>query len=564
MKKLISIAVAVVMMTVAMAAFGVQVSAEGDTFETAMPITLGKEYKNQEITREDPRDIFRFTLSSVGKVTLDVSAYYKYACCYLYDADGDEIWCTCTLWNESAGVMHGVWEVDLTKGTYYFAVIRERLWTDNAYYSGPYKFKISYKSSAESFAEPQGGDNNTMTTADKITLKKTYKGQLAQNDDIDYFKLSLKAKASITLKYTAYMEYSDFFIYDPNGNKVWESNGNTWNESSGKSTKNEKIDLNKGTYYLVVSQCGISSMKRTGNYTFSVNCNHSWKTTSTVKATLTANGKQNQKCAVCADTRTVTIKKVKSFKLSATTFDYNGKTKSPTVTVRDSSGKALKKGTDYTVTYSGGRVSPGEYKVTVKMKGNYSGSKVLTFKILPGKTSKVTLTTKKTNLNATWKAVKGASGYKVVLKSVKSGSTIKTITTTSAKATFKNLKNGTKYKVIVTAYKTIGGKKVYSKASNNASTAIAPATPSVTIKSDEAIATLKWKKISGASGYEVYRATSKGGTYKKIDTVTSVSYEDWDATEGKTYYYKVRAFTKVGSKKVYGEYSAVKKIKIVW
>ena len=52
---------------------------------------------------------------------------------------------------------------------------------------------------------------------------------------------------------------------------------------------------------------------------------------------------------------------------------------------------------------------------------------------------------------------------------------------------------------------------------------------------------LKWSAISGAEKYEIYRATSKSGTYKKIGTTTSTKYTDKKATEGKTYYYRVKA-----------------------
>lgn len=67
---------------------------------------------------------------------------------------------------------------------------------------------------------------------------------------------------------------------------------------------------------------------------------------------------------------------------------------------------------------------------------------------------------------------------------------------------------------------------------------------------------VKWNKIHGMTGYEIYRADSKGGTYKKIKTADAAasSYEDTGLTVNKTYYYKVRAYK--GSKKY--SFSAVK------
>lgn len=55
---------------------------------------------------------------------------------------------------------------------------------------------------------------------------------------------------------------------------------------------------------------------------------------------------------------------------------------------------------------------------------------------------------------------------------------------------------------------------------------------------------ISWKKSKKASGYIVYRAASKGGTYKKIAEVSADKgyYMDSNRTQGKTYYYKVVAY----------------------
>ena len=53
------------------------------------------------------------------------------------------------------------------------------------------------------------------------------------------------------------------------------------------------------------------------------------------------------------------------------------------MTVKDSKGKALKNGTDYTVSYPKGMKNVGKYTVKVTLKGNYSGSKSMTYNINP-------------------------------------------------------------------------------------------------------------------------------------------------------------------------------------
>ena len=47
--------------------------------------------------------------------------------------------------------------------------------------------------------------------------------------------------------------------------------------------------------------------------------------------------------------------------------------------------------------------------------------------------------------------------------------------------------------------------------------------------------------------YEVYRATSKDGTYKLMKTTTKTSYTNTGAEAGKTYYYKVKAIASKSS-----------------
>ena len=59
---------------------------------------------------------------------------------------------------------------------------------------------------------------------------------------------------------------------------------------------------------------------------------------------------------------------------------------------------------------------------------------------------------------------------------------------------------------------------------------------------------LTWEPLSGVDGYQIYRATSKSGTYSKVNSVTGASkstYINGSRTCGKTYYYKVRAYKKI-------------------
>ena len=71
---------------------------------------------------------------------------------------------------------------------------------------------------------------------------------------------------------------------------------------------------------------------------------------------------------------------------------------------------------------------------------------------------------------------------------------------------------------------------------------------------------LSWEPLSGVDGYQIYRATAKSGKYAKIATVKGAaraSYTDTGRTCGTRYYYKLRAYKKIGGKTVYSKYSAI-------
>ena len=54
---------------------------------------------------------------------------------------------------------------------------------------------------------------------------------------------------------------------------------------------------------------------------------------------------------------------------------------------------------------------------------------------------------------------------------------------------------------------------------------------------------LTWKPVNGAGKYEVYRSTSKNGTYTRVITTSKTSFVNTMAKTGVTYYYKVKAIS---------------------
>ena len=162
--------------------------------------------------------------------------------------------------------------------------------------------------------------------------------------------------------------------------------------------------------------------------------------------------------------------KVSNVKLSSTSYTYNGKTKTPSVTVKDSKGRKLKKGTDYTVKYSSGRKKVGRYAVKVTFKGNYTGSKTVYYYIIPKSTSIRRVSALRKGFKLSWKKQKTqTTGYQIQYSTSKKFKKAKAVNVSKNKTTskyIKKLSSKKKYYVRVRTYKKvkINGKtkKVYS------------------------------------------------------------------------------------------------------
>ena len=194
---------------------------------------------------------------------------------------------------------------------------------------------------------------------------------------------------------------------------------------------------------------------------------HTYKKVIVTKATLTKNGKIQNICTKCGYTasKVTTIYKASKVSLSTTSYTYTGSVKKPSVVVKDSMGKTISTA-HYTVTYASGRKNVGTYKVTVKFKGNYSGTKTLTFKINPAKTTVKSLTAGKKSLKvAITKKSTQVTGYQIQYSTGKSFKSYKTKWLTSYKktsTTLTGLSAKKTYYVRVRTYKKVGDVTYYS------------------------------------------------------------------------------------------------------
>ena len=187
-------------------------------------------------------------------------------------------------------------------------------------------------------------------------------------------------------------------------------------------------------------------------------------------ASIGVKGSKHKECTVCKKVletaeipalSKISISKA-SVTLSTSTYAYDGKAKKPGVTVK-LNGKTLKNGTDYSVTYSN-NTKVGTAKVTIKGKGNYSGTITKTFKINPAKQEIQKLTAKSKAFFVDWAQKGSATGYEIQYATNSKFTSAKKVTITNNKTdtkTISKLSGKKKYYVRVRSYTTVKGTKYY-------------------------------------------------------------------------------------------------------
>ena len=198
----------------------------------------------------------------------------------------------------------------------------------------------------------------------------------------------------------------------------------------------------------------------------------------TKEPTTETEGEKTFTCTDCGAAKTEPIDKIvpssiekAKVSLSYTAYTYNGKARKPAVTVV-LGGTKLVEDTDYTVAYASGCKNVGQYKVTVKGKGGYTGSKAVTFRINPKGTSLQNPVKASKAVTVKWKgqsakmATSRITGYQIQLatnsKFTKNLKTVKVKGYSNTYKKVKSLKGGTKYYIRIRTYKTVGGKAYYS------------------------------------------------------------------------------------------------------
>jgi len=448
--------------------------------------------------------------------------------------------------------------------------------------------------------------NNLTKVASNVTLKPGY-NTIKINDDIIIPKGN---KFSVVVEFDGEMPcigiedncgYFSNAVSNKNESYV-SNNGAYWkdlydlydntNLSIKAYTKKENIDLPKQVTGVKLSSIGYdhivlswqSQNNITGYEIYDCNTLKSYFTTSNiykisnlkegttyrfkVRAYKTIGGKNyygdfSSLLYVTTNTR---IDISKCWVLGVKNKTYTGSRINQNITIQYGS-KTLKNGADYVVNYSNNK-DTGKATIVITGEGDYKGTITKTFLINPSQVKNVKAKEQsKSTITIKWDKNGGkVTGYKIYSYNYKKEKWEYVGKTSNTSYKVKKLKEGTTYKYRVRAYKSVGGSQYFGLYSSSIKTGTKTKTPSIsklTTKSKKA--TIKWKKISGASGYQIYMATSKKGNYSKIKTITkgkTTTYTKTKLKRNKRYYFKIRTYKTVDGKKIYSSYSSIKSIKI--
>lgn len=227
-------------------------AATNTTFASARELQFNTSIA-EEPTASDTKRYYKFTVDEASELNIGVK-FEKWDdfTINIYDAAKTNIYTfykSHSWWTDEVSTG----SIYLTGGTYYVEIITV---------SG-YSFVASTDSMGESFVETQDVNNDMVSDASSIALKKKYKGVLAQNDEVDYYTFTVPAAGKINFNMTnATNGRLKYTIYDSSMNASYV-------DTVAKSQKESVyVTLAKGTYYLAITKD--NTEYGVGSYNFSI------------------------------------------------------------------------------------------------------------------------------------------------------------------------------------------------------------------------------------------------------------------------------------------------------
>lgn len=211
---------------------------------------------------------------------------------------------------------------------------------------------------------------------------------------------------------------------------------------------------------------------------------------------------------------------------------------------------------DYDVTYSNNQ-EPGTGKVTFTFYGNYTGTKVVKFKILVEPMQNVTATAYADRVDLDWSYI-NCDEYRVYIYNSETKKYDGLKKTKNNYYTHKSRKQLTTYKYAVKGVIYGEDGTVHTSKTVYVTVTTKPTTPTIKLTTKNKSVVVKWSKNSKVDGYQIYRMSNWEYQMTKVKTVKDKSTTTWtnkNLSNDKDYYFAVRSYKKVDGKTIYSDFS---------
>ncbi|MCM8710183.1 M4 family metallopeptidase [Clostridium sp. SYSU_GA19001] len=518
-----------------------------DTMQTAYSIDYGTYYQSYISTPND-FDYYKLNVTNTGTTFIELS---NLPCDYdleLFDSNGN--WVTGSYnWNTTnESISFNATE----SGVYYILVLPFEG------YSTTQKYTLKATLIQDCY-EP----NNTVMEAYPVNFGSTYEAYISGSNDLDFYSLNVINTGTMHIELSNLPEDYDLLLYNSNGSIV--------DFSVNEGTTTESIDFNAtqtGKYYILVYSY-YEEYNITQKYSLVVTgtgeMGDPYEPNDTMTTAYPINYGTTYQSFISApndwDFYSLNINSNKAIHVELSNLpndnDFCLINSNGDIVAYSENWNTTGECMDFYATES------GKYYILVFPFRGYSTTQKYSLKVteitVPVPTSVKAESSSYNSINISWAAVSGANGYEVYRSTSSSGTYSLVSTTTSTSFTNTGLTTGTTYYYKVRAYTTVGSTKVYGNFSPVVNAKPVPAIPAnfAATRNSSTSIKLTWSGVTGASGYEIYRATSNTGNYSYLTSTSNLSYINTGLTTGTTYYYKARAYVMVGTTKVYGNWTSV-------
>lgn len=212
-----------------------------NSITAANGLTVNKTYRGN-LQYSDDKDFYKFTLTKPGNVALSIKqspGTIWYA--HIQDTKGNTY---TKIYTDDSEMIEGnvASEVGLPKGTYYVLISNYSYGIDK-----PYEFQVKYTSS--NYYEQEF--NNNLTNATAVNLNQTYKGNLQDYNDIDFYKFSVPKDGLVNLQIPQKAGMELYAHIQNSSGKVYKDLYTNGSEAV-KGNAALQVSLKKGTYYLQI------------------------------------------------------------------------------------------------------------------------------------------------------------------------------------------------------------------------------------------------------------------------------------------------------------------------